>query len=57
MFCKQCGKELNEGVAFCSNCGATVNTDIEKNDDMVNAMEKVSQEESVIQSAVEKNVE
>ena len=24
MFCKNCGKELPDGVKFCTNCGATV---------------------------------
>lgn len=23
MFCKQCGKEMEDGVAFCPNCGAS----------------------------------
>ena len=22
MFCKNCGKEIKDGVAFCSECGA-----------------------------------
>lgn len=25
MFCKNCGKELKDGSAFCSGCGAAVN--------------------------------
>lgn len=25
MFCKNCGKELNEGADVCLNCGAAVN--------------------------------
>lgn len=25
MFCRNCGKELNEGTAFCTTCGAQVN--------------------------------
>lgn len=24
MYCKQCGNQLNEGVAFCDQCGASV---------------------------------
>ena len=24
MFCKNCGKEIPDGVKFCTNCGATV---------------------------------
>lgn len=26
MFCDKCGKELNSGDAFCTNCGAAVNS-------------------------------
>ncbi|MCW3789477.1 zinc-ribbon domain-containing protein [Plebeiibacterium sediminum] len=25
MYCKNCGKEINEGVAFCSHCGTKTN--------------------------------
>jgi len=28
MFCTQCGKEINEGVRFCENCGAAVEVKI-----------------------------
>ena len=25
MFCKNCGKEIENGVTFCSNCGSAIN--------------------------------
>lgn len=25
MYCKKCGKEINEGLAFCAECGAAQN--------------------------------
>lgn len=24
MYCKNCGKELREGIAFCGNCGTPI---------------------------------
>lgn len=33
MFCKQCGKELKEGAAFCTDCGAPVGKPRQEPDD------------------------
>lgn len=30
MFCPQCGNEVQEGVSFCSNCGASLSQEIEE---------------------------
>lgn len=30
MFCKQCGKELRKGAAFCGNCGTRIQVESEK---------------------------
>lgn len=43
MFCKNCGKEINEGTKFCPNCGqeCSAMADVTKAaNDMFNATEK-----------------
>jgi len=31
MFCKNCGKSLNQGVLFCDNCGSKIENQGVKN--------------------------
>ena len=39
MFCQQCGTQIEEGLAFCTNCGAkqVVSTNAPANNDAINA--------------------
>lgn len=47
-FCKNCGKEIQEGVKFCNNCGSPINF-VEKNaeDTVVNETENTDVSEQV----------
>lgn len=40
MFCKNCGKEIDDNTKFCMNCGSSVNGDNKKQEDEKN--EKVN---------------
>lgn len=41
MFCTRCGKELPEGAAFCSNCGAPAGSAISGGTDAGNGLDEV----------------
>ena len=32
MFCKKCGKELEDGTKFCGNCGQKVDDEVTQED-------------------------
>lgn len=41
MFCENCGKELREGVKFCSSCGAAIQNETEESIDHQAVMEPI----------------
>jgi uncharacterized membrane protein YvbJ len=42
MFCKNCGKQIEEGSKFCKECGATVSRSSGDEESMLTEKEKVS---------------
>ena len=38
MFCNQCGTQVNDGQAFCPNCGAPIGAQQEQNTAPMNSM-------------------
>ena len=54
MICKNCGQEVQEGDAFCQNCGSpvTVEEQEEKDTTKVNLTKSQNSEENSIQSEI-----
>ena len=42
MFCKNCGTKLEDGVAFCSSCGAKVGSEPSNTSEIKNAYVRIS---------------
>ena len=40
MFCRGCGKELNEKIAFCGECGKKTNLSFKTLNEFIEAKEK-----------------